>query len=205
MDLCLGCYEDLPVNTSCCPRCAQALETPLAPGLQCGQCLKRRPAYDQVTAPFLYQHTIKWLITGLKFHQQHKNARLLAQLLLDKHPGFTEPPDFIVPVPLHSKRLRQRGFNQAEEIAAILARQLEIPLRLDLCQRVKLSAPQSGLDAKARQKNIRNAFKAEALPGRPHLLVIDDVMTTGATVSECAKTLKKAGARRVDVWVCARA
>ncbi len=203
-DICSGCHADLPANTLHCPCCAQPLETAPGDGLACGQCLKKPPPYSQVIAPFLYQHSLKWLITGLKFHRQYKNARLLGQLFSDRLQKLSTYPDYIIPVPLHPKRLRQRGFNQSEEIASIIAKQLRIPLRLDLCQRIKLSPPQSGLHAKERQKNIRNAFKAKPLPGH-HVVIFDDVMTTGATVSELSKTLKKAGATRVDVWVCARA
>jgi ComF family protein len=181
------------------------MEIEISAELVCGQCLMKPPPYQQAIAPFRYQHTISWLITGLKFHHQFKNARLLAQLLVDQLPGNTAYPDFIVPVPLHVKRLRQRGFNQTEEIASIIAAQLKIPLRLDLCQRVKFSPPQSELTAKARYKNIRNAFKAKSLADNPHIAIFDDVMTTGATVTELSKTLKKAGAKQIDIWVCARA
>ncbi len=204
-DICPGCYAELRLNSHCCPQCAQPVATKLSSGLVCGHCLKKPPPYHRVIAPFLYQHSVQWLITGLKFHRQYKNARLLAQLFLDRFSGFTPLPDCLVPMPLHPKRLRQRGFNQTEEIASIIAKQLRIPLRPDLCRRVKFSAPQSELDARARQQNIRNAFEALPLSDHPHIALFDDVMTTGATVSELSKTFKKAGARQVDVWVCARA
>ncbi len=204
-DICPGCIADLTLNSRCCPCCAQPMEAGLNPALICGQCLKKPPPYHQVVAPFLYQHSLKWLITGLKFHRQYKNARLLGQLLSEQLQPLSDRPDYIAPVPLHPKRLRQRGFNQSAEIATVIARQLNIPLNPDSCQRIKFSAPQSGLNANARRKNLRNAFKAAPLSNHPYIAIVDDVMTTGATVSELAGTLKKAGARRVDVWVCARA
>ena len=115
-------------------------------------------------------------------------------------------PDALVPVPLHRRRLRERGYNQAREIAAPLARQLGVPLREGLLQRVRHTQPQSRLDADARQGNLDDAFAVTASGQLPaHVVLVDDVMTTGATLHAAAWALREAGVRRVDAWVCARA
>jgi len=204
-DICAACYADLMLNTYHCRLCATPLISKTDHMQLCGQCLKKPPRYQQVSAPFLYQHSIRWLITGLKFHRQVKNARLLGQLFVDHLPSEHPSPDFIVPVPLHPKRYRQRGFNQSQEIATTVARQLEIPLRPNLCQRIKYTPPQSLLHAKQRHKNIRHAFNVSAFPQGSNIVIFDDVMTTGATASELVKVLKQAGAGQVWIWVCARA
>ncbi len=204
-DICTACYADLMLNTCHCRLCAMPLTAKTDHMQLCGQCLKKTPRYQQVSAPFLYQHSIRWLITGLKFHRQVKNARLLGQLFVDHLPPEHPLPDFIVPVPLHPKRYRQRGFNQSQEIATTVARQLEIPLHPNLCRRIKYTQQQSLLHAKQRHKNIRNAFSVSAFPQGSNIVIFDDVMTTGATASELVKVLKQAGAGHVWIWVCARA
>ena len=204
-DICTACYADLMLNTVHCRRCATPLISKADHRQLCGQCLKKPPRYQQVSAPFLYQHSMRWLITGLKFHRQIKNAHLLGQLFVDNVPHDHPLPDFIVPVPLHPKRYRERGFNQSQEIATTVARQLGVPLHLTLCQRIKYTPPQSLLHAKQRHKNIRNAFSVSTFPQGSNIVIFDDVMTTGATVSELVKILKQAGAGNVWIWVCARA
>jgi ComF family protein len=112
----------------------------------------------------------------------------------------------ILPVPLHRARLRQRGFNQALELARPLGRSLGVPVRHGLLLRARATAAQSELDAAARRRNVRGAFAVHAGAALPsHVAVLDDVMTTGATLAECVRALKRAGAQRVDVWALARA
>ena len=114
-------------------------------------------------------------------------------------------PQALVPVPLHATRLRQRGYDQALELAKPLAQALGIPLHADALQRQRATAAQSELDAEARKRNLRGAFAlhpGQALP--EHVVLVDDVMTTGATLQAAAKTLRRAGVLRVDAWVCAR-
>jgi len=114
-------------------------------------------------------------------------------------------PDAIVPVPLHPSRLRRRGYDQALELAKPIARELGIPLLANALQRVRATAPQSELDAGARQRNLRRAFAVKDGAELPaHVALIDDVMTTGATLNAAAKVLRRAGVARVDAWVCAR-
>lgn len=205
LDLCLGCLTDLPRNLSCCYRCGEHFETAIDVPQLCGRCLKKSPAFDETYAPFLYGSQMRYLIGQLKFANDYKNARLLAALLAEYIADNAELPDCLIPVSLHPKRYRERGFNQSIEIARHLSRQLRIPLDLTSCIRQRDTAHQTGLPAKQRRKNMRRAFELVKPVKYRHIAIIDDVMTTGATTSALASALKRAGVGRVDVWVCARA
>jgi len=178
---------------------------PTAVPVRCGRCQSLRPAFDETYAPFIYQDAIRHLITALKFGADYKNARLLGQLLAEYLLQSAEKPDIILPVPLHKARYRERGFNQAIEIARTVSRELHIPLDLNSCRRLQDTPHQSALTAKQRRKNLKNAFTIVKPINTRHIAVLDDVMTTGSTAQELAAVLKKAGVSRVDVWVCARA
>ncbi|MEW8195950.1 MAG: phosphoribosyltransferase family protein [Candidatus Thiodiazotropha sp.] len=115
-----------------------------------------------------------------------------------------ERPDVLVPVPLHPLRLRKRGFNQSVEITRVVARQCRLPFDWRLCRRTKETKTQSELNEEERRRNISNAFQVCADVKGTHLALVDDVITTGATVTELSRMLKKAGAKRVDVWAIAR-
>jgi len=171
----------------------------------CGQCLSKPPAFDASYAPFIYQDAMRHLITTLKFGTDYKNARLLGQLLAEHLKQCPDKPDAIIPVPLHKARYIERGFNQSIEIARTVAKELDIALDLNSCQRTRNTPQQTRLTAKQRRKNIRNAFAVVKPISARHVAILDDVMTTGSTVRELAAVLKKAGVGRVDVWVCARA
>ena len=200
IDLCAACWRGLPKNLLACPRCALPLA---APAPACGFCIKSEPAFTSTLAPMQYQVPLSTLVPRFKFHQDLAAGRLLAELFCRNTSDF-DRPDVLVPVPLHSARLRQRGFDQALELAKMIAKHKALPLRSDLLIRTRNTAAQSYLDASQRRKNCRNAFVVvdKVLPN--HIALIDDVMTTGATVRECAKVLLKAGVKRVDVWVIAR-
>lgn len=148
---------------------------------------------------------MRYLITSLKFGAQYKNARLLGLLLAGCLKQTAERPDCILPVPLHKARYRERGFNQAIEIARTVSKELQIPLDLTSCRRHSNTPHQTTLTAKQRRKNLKNAFSLIKPVQAKHIALLDDVMTTGSTVYELAYLLKKAGVSRVDVWVCARA
>lgn len=203
-DLCAGCAGDLEPNTPCCPRCALPLPSP-APS--CGDCLKRGPSFAAAWVPFRYGHPLDLLEGRFKFRGDLAAGRVLVQLMLERA-RLAAPmlPDMLIPVPLHRTRLRERGYNQALELAQPLARALGIPLRHDVIERTAATPPQTGLDAKARRRNLRGAFTvATAMQWPSHVALLDDVMTTGATLREAAKTLQQAGVARVDVWALARA
>ncbi len=205
LDLCYGCYSDLKRNQSCCYRCGEHFEVAVAAAQMCGRCLKKPPEFDETYAPFLYYDVMRYLITELKFHNRFKHARLLSKLLANYIAEAAQPPDCIIPIPLHQSRYRQRGFNQAIEIARHLSKQLAIPLDLTTCVRTRDTAHQTDLPAKQRKKNVKSAFSVIRPLKARHIAIVDDVMTTGATADALAHTLKTHGAAQVDVWVCARA
>jgi ComF family protein len=204
-DLCNLCYQRLLRNNLCCYRCAEIFETPATSPILCGRCLSTHPAFDETYAPFIYQGEMRHLITALKFGAHYKNARLLGLLLAEHLKITAQRPDLILPVPLHKSRYRQRGFNQAIEIAKTVSRQLQIPLDMTSCLRHRDTPHQTALTAKQRRKNMKNAFSQIKPIHAQHIAILDDVMTTGSTAHELAYLLKKAGVSRVDVWVCARA
>lgn len=200
-DLCRDCAEALPWNRHACPRCA--LPLPQSEPV-CGECLRRPPPLARAHAACVYGFPFDRLVPRFKFHHDLAAGRLMAELLGESLADLARP-QAIVPIPLHASRLRKRGYDQALELAKPVARELGIPLLADALLRVRPTSPQSELDAEARQRNLRHAFAARpgvALPG--HVALIDDVMTTGATLNAAAKVLLRAGVTRVDAWVCAR-
>ena len=204
-DICTLCFNDLHKNKHCCYRCAEIFETANSTPLLCGQCISKSPAFDETYAPYMHQHTIRYLIASLKFKQNYKNARLLAYLLASYLEKTAEMPQSIIPVPLHKQRYKERGFNQSTEIAKTVSKRLNIPLDTKSCIRKRNTQHQFELPAKQRYTNIKNAFEVCQPIKAQHIAILDDVMTTGSTVNELAKVLKKAGVNRVDIWVCARA
>ena len=211
MDICRGCQADLPIQTVACYRCALPLHgaTPDAE-LLCGRCINDPPSYDRTLSVFRYAHPVDQLIHDLKFNRKLATARLLGELMaqqLKKRMRLipSSPPQMIIPVPLHLARLRERGYNQATELARPIARAFNIPIDYQYCQRQRATAIQSDLPANERPRNVKGVFRVvKKLPVR-HVAIVDDVMTTGATMEEFAATLRKAGVEKIDVWVCARA
>lgn len=202
IDLCADCAGELPRNTSCCARCALPLAVAAA---LCGECQRRPPVWDAAWAPFRYAWPLDRLESRYKFGRDLAAGKVLTTLWLVE-PRPIDMPDLILPVPLHRGRLRQRGYNQALELARPLARALGVPLQHGTLQRLRATPAQTELNAVERRRNVRGAFTLRAgirLP--PHVAIVDDVMTTGATLAECARTLRRAGVRRVDVWALARA
>ncbi|MDR6989965.1 ComF family protein [Luteimonas sp. 3794] len=170
----------------------------------CGACLRRPPPLDAVIAAFDYGFPVDRLLPRFKFHRDLAAGALLGDCLARATSTATRP-DALIPVPLHVARLRERGYDQALELARILARRHALPLRGDLLHRVRATAPQSRLDAKARRRNLRHAFAVHGLSATTaHVVLVDDVMTTGATLHAAAHVLRRAGVARVDAWVCAR-
>lgn len=199
-NLCRGCIGDLPRNRTCCSRCA--LPLPHAT-LQCGRCLRRPPPWQSAWVPYRYAWPLDRLETRYKFSARLAAGRALARLWL-MHPP-PETADAIVPVPLHDRRLRQRGYDQALELARHVARHMHLPLCADALVRARPTDTQSTLDARARRRNVRHAFRLREGANLPvHVALFDDVMTTGATLAACASVLRRAGVERVDVWALAR-
>jgi ComF family protein len=202
LGLCPGCVADLPWQGPACRRCA----VPLATGEVCGSCLETPPPYDEAVAIFNYAEPADSMIQRLKFGGDLAYARTLGKLMaIELVRRAIHHPRMIIPVPLHPGRLIARGFNQAVELARPLADRIGIPLDRTVCVRMRATAEQSGLDAAGRHRNVKNAFRVIHPVAGADVAVVDDVMTTGSTLEAVAQALKRAGARRVSVWVCARA
>ena len=196
--LCRDCYANLPwLPAARCPQCA--LPTPA--GNLCGACLAHPPRFDAVAAAFAYDWPLSTLIHHYKYAGNLALARLLANALGMCIGG---PVDLIVPMPLAPRRLRERGFNQALEMARIISRATGFPLAADSCRRVRDGPPQAALPWQERAKNIRGAFVCDADLAGMRVAVIDDVLTTGATLNELSRNLRKAGALEIHGWVVAR-
>lgn len=206
-DLCLPCSKDLPILKHNCQVCANNLPSTSQSPL-CGQCLQKKPPFDTTHGLFLYEPPIPKLILDLKFHEALTHAKLLGELLAEKilHEWYRETslPTAIIPIPLHPDRLKERGFNQAIEIARPIAKALDLPLFLQHAIRVKSTQPQATLPASERNLNIKNAFLIKKSVKNHHIAVVDDVITTGSTVYEFCRLLKKHGAAKISVWCCAR-
>lgn len=202
-DLCAACLDSLPANHNACQRCGAPLTQS---GTVCGPCRRKPPPFDSCHIPYLYAMPMDHLLQQLKFHQKLHLATLLGGLLADSVKGREPPlPECLLPVPLHSRRLRERGYNQALELARVLSLRLDIPLETALCRRERETTPQTALDGKERRRNLRGAFTVRDGARPRHIAIIDDVVTTGTTVSELARTLRRSGVERVEVWACARA
>jgi ComF family protein len=204
LPLCPPCRAELPANDRACPRCA----IPVAAGTaaHCGQCQVQPPPFSRVLAPWLYDPQFALLIQRWKFHREQRLTALLASLWLQRQ----RPPavDLLVPVPLHWRRLWQRGFNQATLLADALRRAAPelraTPLLLRGIRRRRGTASQAGLGRGGRQHNLAGAFEVTAdLEGR-RVAIVDDVMTTGATAGALAVALRRAGAVEVQLWCLCR-
>lgn len=206
--VCNVCETELPWLMASCEICA--LPLPMD-GLICGQCLKKPPAFKQVIAPWTYSFPIDSLISRFKHQARWPLGQMLARLLgqhLQHRFDNAEltRPDCLLPVPMARKRLRERGFNQAQMVARWLSQDLDIPVDEHLLLRPHDTVAQQALDAKSRQRNLLTAFALAAnadVTGR-HFALVDDVLTTGATAHSLARLLIHAGARRVDVYCLAR-
>lgn len=206
--LCAGCRADLAGNDPCCARCAEPL---VRAEPACGRCLRRPPGFDRAFAGFRYAWPLDGLVTRFKFGGDLAAGRTLARLLAERVREADLPrPDLLVPVPLHDGRLRQRGHDQALELARDLGRALQLPVAGGLLRRTRATLAQTDLDAPGRRRNVRGAFAVDPRAGARHgggraLALVDDVMTTGSTLGECAAALRRAGYGPIQAWVVARA
>ena len=203
--LCHVCRESLPGPRPACLRCGRSLARP-AP--VCGGCLCRPPPYDTVCCPMEYRFPVNRLVQALKFNADLVAGRLLAGLLIEELVRHRRPlPLAILPVPLHPKRQRSRGFNQSGEIALHLGKALCLPVLEDRLERWRHDPPQSSLGGLQRRRNVRGAYRMrQGMPPLPGAVaLVDDVITSGSTVETVTRVLKSAGVSRVDVWAVARA
>jgi ComF family protein len=196
--LCDACTADLPHVADACPRCAG----PSPGGATCGACTTHPPSFDATLAPWRYEFPVDRLVLALKFGRRLALAEAFGAALAERAAG--RRVDALVPMPLGRARLAERGFNQALEIARHLARLTGIALAPAIAQRVRDTTPQTALPHDERAANVRGAFACDADAAGRTFAVIDDVMTTGASLEELARTLKRAGAAHVENWVVAR-
>ncbi|RMF46375.1 MAG: ComF family protein [Deltaproteobacteria bacterium] len=203
---CAGCLRQLePLPAARCPRCALPYPAPLETGHICQACGENPPPYDGVSAIGPYRGLLRDLVHGLKFRRLPQADSALAQLLAGRLSEAARRCDLVAPVPLHPGRLRERSFNQSALIARKLARILHSNIDARLLTRTRPTGPQPGLRAEQRRVNLRGAFTARKECCGYRVLLVDDVLTTGATVAEAARILKQAGAAEVQVAVLGRA
>jgi len=197
--ICQDCLNELPAAPyPHCPQCG--IETL---GETCGHCQTTPPHYDCTHALFSYGYPVDALMQHYKYRHalylSQTFGNLLTKLIMEND------IDCIIPMPLHANRLKARGFNQSLEIAKVMAKQSNIPLDASSCLRIKNTPPQASLALKQRLKNMKGAFSCQQSYTNQHVALIDDVMTTGTSLDELAKVVKKAGASKVSCYVLARA
>ena len=193
--LCEACLKELPYSpATSCPQCGLSSN-----GLICGACINSPPDFDATHAVFLYAFPVDAMMQRYKYGDALHISRTFGELLAEKvNIDFV---DLIIPMPMHPARLKTRGFNQALEIAKVFSKE---KLDYKSAIRQKLTPPQASLPFKERVKNIKGAFTINVNLAGKRVAIIDDVMTTGASLNELAKILKKAGAVHVECWVVAR-
>lgn len=205
IDLCRDCAADLSRNDPACSICAEPLAATLAGPQVCGACLRDPPPFRSSFVPFRYAYPLDHLVQGLKFRNELACGRVLGQLFASCLLARGTPlPEAIIPVPLAPRRYRQRGYNQASELALSIRRVTGMAVRSDIAIRQRETAEQAGLDRKARRRNVTGAFAAAGRLQARHIAILDDVVTTGSTVRELADVLRHAGADHVEVWAIAR-
>ncbi len=232
--LCCACAADIKPNINACAYCAEPVSEWVQQGPRvCARCLSEPPVYDLCWSPFVYAQPLEWMIQQLKFAEKLTFAPLLSRLMMThlplpylalshlalphltpSHLTQTHPtsshypqhlPDAIIPMPLHNKRVKQRGFNQSQMLAEPLAALLAVPIDMSSARRVRNTEHQTGKNARQRQLNMKGAFTFDNKHDYQHVVIFDDVITTGSSVTEFCKTIKRAGVPRVDVWSLARA
>jgi ComF family protein len=198
--ICGRCRQDLPGSHAArCPTCGNLS---LA-GEICGECIARKPRFSRLSVAASYRFPVDGAIQRLKYGADLSTVAPLAALLADRVDRETRP-DLLLAMPMAPQRLRERGFNQAQELGRALAERLSLKLASALCRRTRHTAPQAALPWAERRRNIRGAFECEADLFGAHVAVVDDVLTTGATLDELAGVLLDRGAAEVWGWVVAR-
>ncbi len=197
--LCSPCAADLPPLAPGCPQCAE----PTTHGERCGRCLTHPPHFDATIAVFRYAFPLDRLMQAFKYRGELALADWFGGKLAERVGEHSF--GVILPMPLHPDRLRERGFNQAAELAKRVGKTLKIPVDFNACRRRRPTTSQADLPLDKRSANVRGAFECGVNLSGQDILLIDDVMTTGATLDECARTLKLHGAKTVTVAVVARA
>ncbi|MEJ1382539.1 MAG: ComF family protein [Candidatus Sedimenticola sp. (ex Thyasira tokunagai)] len=202
---CSDCLLELPYNLSFCYQCALPLPLQTPGKSLCGACQKSTPHFDRCFAPLHYTQPTNSLVGHLKFNGKLHIREGLSRLMGDFIDYHQETlPELIIPVPLHPRRLGNRGYNQALELARPLARRFQIPIDSHSCKRIKATSTQTSLKKQERKRNLKEAFTVSEQLVASHVALVDDVITTGSTLSELARVLKRQGVKRVDAWAVAR-
>lgn len=208
LDLCIYCKKNLPWLSARCYNCGLSLNIQHE-AIICIKCRDQPPAFNCLYALFEYAPPLTKLINQLKFSKKLYIGALLGYLLaetiMQRWYHKKSLPEIIIPVPLHEKRLRQRGYNQALEICSAATKILQIPIDTQLCQRVKHTEQQTRLDKTQRIYNLKNAFIVNISKTYKHVAIVDDVVTTGSTVRALSMALREAGVEIIDVWCVCRA
>ncbi len=200
--ICPDCLKELPFIKTACIKCG----IPLPRAEICPRCQNHPPPYSLTYTALLYRRPIRELVLRMKFSDDLMVAELLGELLVQALlRNEAALPDLIIPVPLHKKRLELRGYNQAAEIGKYLSKKLKVDLEQHIVTRNRNTEAQTELKNNSeRKKNVSGSFTTKAVLDEKHVVILDDVITTGATVTEVSKTVKLAGAKRIDVWAVAR-
>lgn len=212
---CLLCNQYHQEFRAVCPDClkyfktidfgCQICATPLPDNsfLLCGQCIQLKPAFDRTFTSFQFVEPLRSLLHQYKYHGQLYLRSLFVHLIALSIPHEALKTQCLIPIPLHTNRLKQRGFNQAYEIAKKLSKQFKIPFEPDICQKIVQTELQANLKGDERRNNVKNAFKVKPSP-YSHITLVDDLVTTGSTVNEIARCFKKQGVKQIDIWCCAK-
>ena len=200
--LCPACRRSLPLLPAAhCPICAE----PATTGDICGICLRRPPAFDALHAPYLFGYPLNAIIYAMKYGKRLELAGTLARLMAEFALKTAISSDIVLPVPLSKERLAERGFNQSAPLAQAIAVTMQSRFSTTLCWRKRNTVPQASLGRAERSRNVRDAFGVKQRIDGLSVTIVDDVATSGMTLSALAEKLKKQGAKRVDAWVLCRA
>lgn len=185
-----------------CQHCARPL--PDTPHLPCGHCLQHKPEIDSVITALRFDEPFRNVLHTFKYREGFFLTTFLTHLMLKAYQQDQHATQCLIPIPIHPTRLKTRGFNQSVLLARKLSKALNIPCLISACEKIRNTPPQAALRAKERQQNVYQAFRAHSLPYQ-HITLVDDLITTGNTANEVARTFKEQGVKTVQLWCCARA
>lgn len=201
---CLAICEDcilrlIPIGPAC-TNCATPL--PSKGFLTCGACIKKKPHFDKAWIGYRFEEPLRGLLHRFKYQENLYLGSFLTHLMLKSIPQNFHT-QCLIPIPMHPTRLKERGFNQAQILAKLLGKSLNIPYNIQHCHKIINTAPQATLSGQDRRKNLHKAFAVKPIP-YTKVTLVDDLLTTGSTANALAKILKQNGATEVDIWCCAR-
>lgn len=205
--ICMSCESELPLLGPTCPTCARPcadlVDTPNNIA-SCGKCLTSMPYLDHVIAAYRFEEPLRSLMHTFKYREGFYLSGFIAHLMSNTNKlALLKNTECLIPIPMHRSRLKQRGFNQAAVLARALSQSSNIPYKINACKKIRNTIPQAELKAKERAHNLKDAFQANRIK-YSNVTLVDDLLTTGHTANELAKTLKEQGVSTVNLWCCAR-